>query len=61
MLELAKEIVNGKRLLRGDNTDILLNSELEELCEGADYIRKELCRDRADLCAIINGRSGACS
>ena len=61
MLELAKEIVNGKRLLRGDNTDILLNSDLEELCEGADYIRKELCRDRADLCAIINGRSGACS
>ncbi len=54
MLELAKEIVKGKRLLRGDDTDCLLNADLQELCEGADYIRKELCKDRADLCAIIN-------
>lgn len=61
MLNLAKEIVNGKRFVRGDNTDCLLTSDLQELCEGADYIRKELCRDRADLCAIINGKSGACS
>lgn len=61
MLELAKEIVNGKRFVRGDDTDCLLTSDLKELCEGADYIRKELCKDRADLCAIINGKSGACS
>ena len=38
MLELAKEIVNGKRFVRGDDTDCLLTSDLKELCEGADYI-----------------------
>ena len=61
MFELAKEIVNGKRLQRGNDVDCLLTADLDELCQGADYIRKELCGDRADLCSIINGKSGACS
>ena len=61
MLELAKEIVGGRRLTREEDCSFLLEADINELCEGADYIRKNLCGTRADLCAIINGKSGACS
>ena len=59
MLELAKEIVGGRRLTREEDCSFLLEADINELCEGADYIRKNLCGTRADLCAIINGKSGA--
>lgn len=61
MLDIAKEIVEGRRLEKGEDCSFLLTADLDELCEGADYIRKNLCGKRADLCAIINGKSGACS
>lgn len=61
MLNLAKEIVSGRRLERAEDVHFLLEADLQELCKGADYIRRELCGNRADLCAIINGKSGACS
>lgn len=61
MIELTKEIINGRRLNRNDDLDFLLTTDLEELCMGADKIRKELCGDKVDLCTIINGRSGGCS
>ncbi|MCH5205108.1 MAG: biotin synthase BioB [Oscillospiraceae bacterium] len=60
MIALAEEIVGGKRLKKGDDTSAFLTSELSELCRGADRIRSALCGKHADLCGIINGRSGKC-
>jgi biotin synthase len=39
---------------------VLLNAGTDELCASADRIRAALCGKRADLCSIINGRSGRC-
>lgn len=61
MIHLAEEIINGRRLEQSDDMTLLLEGELDMLCEGADRIRKALCGERAELCSIINGRSGCCS
>lgn len=61
MMKLAEEIVNGKRLKREEDTGYFLKCDLESLGRGADYIREQICRDKVDLCTIINGRSGRCS
>ena len=60
MKHLAEEIIAGRRLGREDDLSVLVTADLEELCQGADRIRKALCGDRFDLCTIINGRSGRC-
>ncbi len=59
-LSLAKEIIDGRRITREDDLSFFLTCELEELCEGADCIRKHFMGEKVDLCAIINGRSGKC-
>jgi biotin synthase len=61
MIALANEIIAGRRLTGQDDLSIFLTADLEELCQGADLIRKELCGNKADLCSIINGRGGRCS
>lgn len=61
MNRLADEIIEGRRLTGEEDLSILLEADLKELCRGADKIRKTLCGDQADLCSIINGRSGRCS
>jgi biotin synthase len=61
MENLAEEIICGRRLTRNDNLKFLLTTNLEELCNGANKIRQELCGEKVDLCTIINGRSGKCS
>lgn len=58
---LAEEIIAGRRLGRDEDLSVLLDADLEEICAGANTIRKSLCGNKADLCAIINGRSGHCS
>lgn len=60
MLELANEIIEGKRITREDDLSIFLNCDLEKLCQGADKIREHFMGNRVDLCSIINGRSGRC-
>lgn len=60
MLMLAQQIIEGKRLKRGDDFSVFLECDLKELCEGADRIRKHFVGDKVDLCSIINGRSGKC-
>lgn len=63
MIKLADEIIGGKRLSREDDLTFFFdfdNCNLQNLCEGADKIRKELCGNHVDLCTIINGRSGRC-
>ena len=61
MLTLAREIIAGRRLGRGDDLSPMVTADLEELARGADEIRRALCGDRGDLCTIINARSGRCS
>ncbi len=58
--ELANEIIDGKRLQRGDDFTFFLECDLDELCEAADLIRQKMVGDKVDLCSIINGRSGKC-
>ena len=59
--KLTEEIISGRRLTRGDDLSFLLECELGELCACADRLRQHFSGDRADLCSIINGRSGRCS
>ena len=61
LLKLSQEIINGKRLTRDDDLSFFVNCDFDELCDGANKIRKELCGDHIDLCTIINGKSGKCS
>ena len=58
--EISKEIIGCRRLTRGDDMSFLTDADTDALCKAADSIRRELCGDRADLCSIINGRSGKC-
>lgn len=59
-LELAKEIIDGRRITRDDDLSFFLTCDLDELCEGADQIREHFIGAKVDLCSIINGRSGRC-
>lgn len=59
--KLSQEIIQGRRLRRDENFSFFATANLEEICKGADDIRKALCGDYVDLCSIINGRSGRCS
>lgn len=59
-LGLAQEIIEGRRITRDDDLEAFVTCDLEELCEGADRIRKHYVGDKVDLCSIINGRSGRC-
>lgn len=58
---LADKIIGGFRIDRTFDTDCLIIADITELCTEADRIRSALCGNRADLCSIINGKSGSCS
>ena len=60
VLNLAREIIGGRRITREDDLSLFLTCDLDALREGADRIRAALVGDKVDLCAIINGRSGRC-
>ena len=60
MRQLAEEIIQGRRLNRQDDLTVLLQADLEQLCAGADWIRRTLCGSDYELCTIINARSGRC-
>lgn len=59
-LELAQEIIDGRRITREDDLSFFLTCDRKELCEGADRIRAHYVGNKVDLCSIINGRSGRC-
>lgn len=58
--KLTQEILDGRRLKRGEDFSFFLNCDLDELCECADLIREKYVGKKVDLCSIINGRSGKC-
>lgn len=57
---LKNEIIKGREISR-EEALLLYEQPLEELCAGADEIRKFYLGDRFDLCSIVNGKSGRCS
>lgn len=59
-LELAEQIIAGRRLQRIDDLDFLIRCDLDELCRGADKIRAACVGNKVNLCSIINARSGRC-
>ena len=59
--KLTEKILDGYRMGRKDDFGVLLTAPLEAVCEGADAIRRKFCGNKADLCTIVNGRSGRCS
>ena len=61
VLQLAQEIINGRRLKRGEDLSFFITCDLAGLRQGADAIRQHFCGNELDLCTIINGRSGQCS
>ncbi len=60
MLKLAEEIIEGRRIKRGEDLSYFIDCDLDALCRGADQIRAHYMGDKVDLCSIINGRSGRC-
>lgn len=58
--KLTQEILDGRRLKRGEDFSFFLDCDLDELCECADLIREKFVGKKVDLCSIINGRSGKC-
>lgn len=60
MRELQEKIYRGE-LLTKEEIMPLVKAPLEELCQSADEIRRHFCKDRFDLCTIINGKCGRCS
>ena len=57
---IAQKIIDGERIKRGDDTNFLLDTPLEELQAGAHKIQNHFCGNHIDLCTIINGKSGRC-
>ena len=59
ILKIAENIIQGERL-KVDDTDFLLDAELEDIERGANLIQQHFCGKHIDLCTIINGKSGHC-
>ena len=60
-IALADEIIAGRRLVKEDDLSAFVTTDLDDLRQGADRIRKALVGERVDLCTIISGISGKCS
>jgi biotin synthase len=44
-----------------DNTEVFLNTPLQELVSRANEVRRQFIGNKLDLCNILNARSGLCS
>ena len=60
-LDIAREIIGGRRLNPADDVKFFLTTPLDELQEGARLVQEKFCGNHIDLCTIINGKSGRCS
>lgn len=57
---LTEKVLKGEQVTKEDAL-YLYDQPLDQLCEGADKIRRHFCSSCFDLCTIINGKSGRCS
>lgn len=53
------KVTQGSQLTKEELT-ALSKEPLEELCQAADALRKEILGNGFDMCSIINGKSGRC-
>ena len=58
--ELKEKILDGY-IINKEDALLLLNEDLDLLCQYADELREHFCKDSFDMCTIINGKSGKCS
>ena len=58
--ELTQQVLDGRTITRGEALE-LYQQPLEELCQKADELRRYFCKNRFDLCTIVNGKSGKCA
>ncbi len=61
IMEIAEDIIAGKRLGREDDLSFLFDGDIDQLCSAANHIREELLGNHVNLCSIVNGKSGRCS
>ena len=59
-IKLKDEVLNGK-LINKQEAILLVDEDLETLCDCADKIREKMCENKFDICSIVNGKSGKCS
>jgi biotin synthase len=59
--ECLEQIAQGKDIDFDQALNLATTVRPEELCRGADSVRRRLHGDSFDLCSIINARSGRCS
>ena len=58
--KFKKKVLYGE-LLQKEESLLLINEDLNELCSAANEIRKYYCKGQFDLCSVISGRIGKCS
>lgn len=58
--ELTKRIIAGARITREEAFE-LIDAPLDELCDGANELRKHFNGDVFDMCAIMSVKGGRCS
>ena len=59
-IKLKDEVLHGK-LINKHDAILLVDEDLETLCDCADKIREKMCENKFDICSIVNGKSGKCS
>ncbi len=58
--ELTEKVIAGEDITKEEAVS-LVDAPLEELCAGADAIRKHFNGDEFDMCAILSVKGGRCS
>ncbi len=61
MLEKLKKDVSSGYEITKDEVLKLVDADLEELSQAADFIRHKMCGDDFDMCAVMNVKGGRCS
>ena len=56
-----KKVLNGELIGKEEALFLAEEAPLNELTEAANEIRKHFCKNKFDICTIINGKSGKCS
>lgn len=59
--ELKEKVLNGEQITREEAIQLYNEAPLDELCQAADEIRKEMSGNGFDICTVINGKCGKCS
>lgn len=61
IVESLKDKIYAGRNISRDEACILINADLQKLCQAANEIREHFCGNRFDMCTIINGKNGHCT